>query len=158
LAAVQGLAAGLFAAPLRRSRQCGQLLLPLGGQGRNPAVRRIDNDGGPARFDDLGSRVPPKIVVGAGNVSLGAAVALVAVALPDRLLFVGAGFLLAEEFFPGQVPGALEGRNRHVGPDAVEVGMAIGHARHGRAFPSGRRRSRLSCRRIRLSDSGKRHQ
>src|SRR5439155_25416773 len=81
--------------------------LRFGGQRRDTAVRRIDDErGAPGRH--FGAAVPPEFVIGAADVSLRAlAVPLVGAAIHHSALECG-GLLVAQLRLPGKLRGPLE--------------------------------------------------
>src|SRR5581483_11680995 len=94
-----------------RLRPLGGLRLGRGGERRQTAVRRIDDQRGPAAGQMPRARIPP---VGSGGV------VRVLLAL-DRLLLVARRFVGRQRFALGERRGALERRHRRVVPDAREV-------------------------------------
>ena len=110
-------------------------LLAGGGQGRQFAVRRIENDGGSEGGCAFGIvlALPDHVVV--MDIVFGLAVFLL-----DALLLPGGGFGFGEELFGCQFGGALEGRECGVGPVAFEAGVAVGGARRRPDFGGGHRK------------------
>src|SRR5581483_5911946 len=94
-------------------------------EGRHAPVRRINDEGTTPPRQHFGWGFKPESVIAARNARLRRAVFKTF----GRLLVGGGGFFLREDRLLAQVPRALEGRSRVVGPSALQVRMAIRRAR-----------------------------
>ena len=109
---------------LARSR-LGRALGRLRRQRRDSSVARIDNERRSPGRDDGRPAIPPRGVVADGKVGLGVAVAAVRVVSFPHLLFIFRRFFLREEFFPRKLKRAFERRDWRVGPDALQIRLAV---------------------------------
>src|SRR5262249_18660713 len=104
-------------------------LLPLAGRRRhrrNSPVGWLNVERCPPRLDNLGTAVPPKIVVGSTHVSFRGSVAAIFVVPFDDFLLVCRSFLLGEELLVGEVRRPFYRRNRCEAPRALQVGLPFG--------------------------------
>ena len=116
----------------------GQIAIPRGLRlrlERYAPVRRIGHQRSTPGADDFRARVEPDVVIAADVARLRMAVVLFAPL--GGLAFERRRFLPRQERFVGQRARPLEGRDRRVGPHALEVGCAV---RRPRQSPRLRRR------------------
>ena len=95
------------------------------GQRRNSPVARIDNQRRSPGRDNPGAPVPPRGVVADGKVGLGIAVAAIRVVSFPHPFFIIGRFRLREKLFPGELGRAFQRGHGRVGPDALQVPLAL---------------------------------
>src|SRR5262245_20703486 len=116
---------------LRLRRQC-----------RNPSVGRVHYEGGAQSGNNLGSSIPPKVVVADSKVRLGIAIPAIPIIAFPRLLFVFGGLVRAKELFFSQLARPFQWRDRGVCPYTLQVRLIV---RSSGGVPLlGRRRARLA--------------
>ena len=102
-------------------------LLRLRLQRRDLPIGRIDNQRSPPAAHDL-SAIAPKFVIGADDIGIGRPIAAIAVGLVNRFLGVLESFAFGKKLFGGEVRRALQRRNRHVGPNALQIRLLVRRA------------------------------
>lgn len=106
-------------------------LQPLGGEGRDFTVWRIDDDRSAPAGDDGGCTVSPELVIVPSKIRLGASVPAIAVDFVESPPLVLSGFLFCQKLFTGELRRALQRRESRGGPDSLKIWLTVGRPPRG---------------------------
>src|SRR5207249_1172720 len=116
-------------------------LLGCRSERRNSPIRRIRDERGSRNGYDPGVRIPPFAAVGTSKIGGRAAAAIVAIHSFERPPGVLLRLLWRQIFLPGKLGKPFQRRQRRVGPDALQVRLAIRRTGQRPTLRTNRRRA-----------------